>query len=135
MYFLGRGVVIDIVSKDIYWDSPIVLISPYKSIANVAADYSYYFGYCKSLFESMDRFKSYEKISEITCPIKIFHGINDATIPINHSVSLYKLLSNKKYKPTWITDAGHKDILSKVDYNEVLEDILPKVDYGEILND
>src|SRR5258705_194298 len=68
---LGTGIVIDYVSKN-KWDSPIILISPYKSIISVVCD--------SSIVKPIDKFQSLKKIKSITCPVKIFHGKEDKTI-------------------------------------------------------
>jgi fermentation-respiration switch protein FrsA (DUF1100 family) len=55
----------------------------------------------------------------VKCPIKIFHGCNDNIIDIQHSKDLFEQIPNKKYKPTFIQNADHNDIINKIDLNEI----------------
>jgi len=95
---LGTGVVVDYMYKN-QWTGPTILVSPYKSIARVVLD--------SSLTYPFDKFMSLDKIKNIKAPIKIIHGTADNVINISHAVKLYDNLINKKFKPLWITDAGH----------------------------
>lgn len=108
---LGTGVVVDFVLKQQNWKSPIVLISPYKSIARIVCDYM--------IVTPIDKFITHHKIGKITCPIKIFHGELDELISISHGKYLYKQLKNKSLEPVWIK-CGHNDILNYVVYDDVL---------------
>lgn len=112
---LGTGVVIDYMSKN-DWKTPSILISPYKSICRVVANTS-----CVS---PIDKFESNKKLSQIDCPIKIFHGESDELINISHAVDLYDNLKDKSLLPVWFTGVGHNNILqwiTKEHYLEVLE--------------
>ena len=114
---LGTGIIIDYVSKNT-WNNPIILISPYKSIPNVACDAEM----CNSIIEN-GNYNSYSKIINVTCPVKIFHGTKDETINISNSIELYEKIENKKFKPTWFENIGHNDILNKINaehYNEII---------------
>jgi fermentation-respiration switch protein FrsA (DUF1100 family) len=109
---LGTGVVVDYVAKNIYWDMPIILISPYKSIVSIQfSSFKYY------LFSYFDRFNSYSKISNVFCPVKIFHGIDDALINFSHSQALFSRLRDKSYSPTFFANVGHNDILRHIDFS------------------
>lgn len=83
---LGSGVVIDYVSK-YYWTSPIILISPFKSILNILT--------AKLNGISFDKFNNLNKIHKLECPVKILHGDVDKLVSINHAFDLYNLLKNK----------------------------------------
>jgi pimeloyl-ACP methyl ester carboxylesterase len=109
---LGTGVVIDYISKN-DWSTPVMLISPYKSILRVMTDqvsehigkYLYYY----------DSFMSIDKIKYITCAVKIVHGEKDNIIDISHGKYLYDILVNKSCKPEWLSDCGHNNILDNID--------------------
>ncbi len=115
---LGTGIVVDYVSK-FKWISPVILISPYKSIPKVLVDLNLIeYLICKN------KYASWEKIINTQCPIKIFHGSQDTLINISHSKELYELVPNKLIKPTWFENTGHNDILNKIsiqDYKIILD--------------
>lgn len=52
--------------------------------------------------------KSNEKITDIKCPVTIFHGEQDALIPVQHSLDLKK--ENAKINLFVIPNAGHNDV-------------------------
>ena len=112
---LGTGIVAEYVSKN-EWTTPIVLISPYKTIASVVTD--------SSFKEMVDKFKTIKKLKHISCPVKIIHGQDDNIIHISHGQEIYnKLNESCKMKPLWIPSCGHNDILTKIgssDWKEVL---------------
>lgn len=113
---LGTGVTIDYLSKHHSWKQPVILVSPYKSIPKVVIDYSITdYTFNKYTFNSLS------KIENIKCPIKIFHGMLDDLIHVDHSKHLYEKLRNKKYKLSLISNADHNNILNKIDDKEILE--------------
>lgn len=109
---LGTGIVLDYASNSL-WSNPIMLISPYKSIPKVMFD----FDFIESCVVN-NKFSSYSKLKNIVCPVKIFHGTNDKTINISHSIDLYKNLPNKTLKPKWYNNTGHNNILEKIEISE-----------------
>jgi pimeloyl-ACP methyl ester carboxylesterase len=115
---LGTGIVIDYVGKNV-WSNPIILISPYKSIPKVLVDIDFIdYLICKNKFDSEN------KISKPTCPIKFFHGKIDNLISHTHTLDLFNLIQNKKFKPTLFENTNHNDILDKIkldEYREILE--------------
>jgi len=113
---LGTGVVIDYISK-YKWNDPVILVSPYESILNIVSSYSV----IRWVFQNYDIFDSKSKIKNITCPIKIFHGVDDNLVHISHPKHLYELLSNKKYRPIWINNCGHRNTLEKLPVDEIKE--------------
>lgn len=112
---LGTGVVMDYVSK-YNWKTPIILISPYKSMGRILTDSSS----CTAL-QSIDKFGTYYKLDTIECPVKIFHGSNDKLINISHAKDLYENLKNKSLKPTWLEGIGHNNILESIDSKEIIK--------------
>lgn len=113
---LGTGVAIHYAAQN-DWKSPIILISPYKSIATVVTDSS-----CGKL---VDKFTTLSKLDNLTCPIKIFHGKEDELINIEHGECIYDNIKNKTFSPTWMDFVGHNNILSKIDER----DLKPVFDY------
>ena len=109
---LGTGIVIDYVYKH-NWNTPIILISPYKSICKIVYD--------SSLVNPIDKFKSLNKIKNINCPVKIFHGEIDTLINISHGKTLYKHLNNKLFEPSWLNGIGHNDILGAIELTELIK--------------
>ena len=110
---LGTGITIDYVSKN-NWKSPIILISPYKSIISVVYDSS-----IVQLANPIDKFKTLSKLGNVFCPVKIFHGDADELINVSHGKTIYEKLNNKTFEPTWLKGVGHNDILGVIDLKEV----------------
>jgi abhydrolase domain-containing protein 17 len=109
---LGTGITIDYISKH-DWITPVILISPYKSICKVVVN--------TSIISPIDKFKSQKKLVNIKCPIKIFHGVADEIIGINHGIAMYNSLQNKTFAPVWFEGIGHNDILDSITHDYYLE--------------
>jgi len=118
---LGSGIVIDYVSKDQEWTTPVILISPYKSIVKVVCD--------NFIGGMINKFHSESKAKNVKCPVKIFHGENDDVINCSHGKKLAKLFENNnkgKYQITLIPNGTHGiDIWSKkyVEYTDDLKEV------------
>ncbi|AYV85023.1 MAG: hydrolase family protein [Satyrvirus sp.] len=118
---LGTGVVVDYASKH-EWYTPIILISPYKSIYSIVIDTQYKFlANLLSFLIIIDKFASLNKLNKIRCPIKIFHGTNDRIVNITHSIILAENMVDKHFKPTFFINADHDNILQLVTSNYYLE--------------
>lgn len=112
---LGTGIVVDYVSK-CKWTVPIILISPYKSICTVVID--------TSCIKPIDKYTTLDKLNQVICPVKIFHGTADKVISIKFGKTVYEKLLNKTFKPVWFEGVGHNDILESMTrehYMEVLD--------------
>ncbi|XWV25030.1 alpha/beta hydrolase family protein [Tupanvirus deep ocean] len=109
---LGTGITVDYISKN-DWETPVILISPYKSICRVVAD--------TSCITPVDKFKSQKKLKNVKCPIKIFHGTIDEVISISHGIDMYNSLKNKSLDPVWFEDTGHNNIIEKITKEHYLE--------------
>lgn len=116
---LGSGVVVDYAANH-QWSSPIILISPYKSILRVVYDRYFLSAFVESLIGNYG-FKSINKIHNVTCPVRIIHGDSDYVIDISHGEELYENLPNKSFKPVWIQGADHNTTLDKIKYNDIAE--------------
>ena len=113
---LGTGVTVDYAANH-DWHSPIILISPYKTIIRVVMDNS-----TATSSSFIDKFKSQNKIKDLKCPVKIFHGEQDNLINIGHGKELYELLPNKSLNPVWIPEADHNNILNYILTDEYLKE-------------
>lgn len=103
---IGTGVCVDYCANNT-WTTPIILISPYTSIARVISD--------TTLTSSIDSsFNSYEKINLLKCPVRIIHGDADTLIDISHGKTMYQALPDKTLDPIWLEGVGHNDILSNI---------------------
>lgn len=111
---LGTGVVTNYVSTH-EWNTPVILISPYKSIPRVILDTSSEFSFRHNTFSTI------YKLKNIKCPVKIFHGTSDEVISCHHSEDIFKALPNKFFPPTYYEGVGHNDILYKIKTQELLE--------------
>lgn len=104
-YSLGTAVIVDYVSKN-SWKTPIILISPFKTICRVVYD--------SWLFYPIDKFETLYKLKNISCPIQIIHGKKDNIVNIRHSIDIYNLVNDKSLAPFYVDDADHNDILYKI---------------------
>ena len=109
---LGTGVTIDFVHRNREWTTPIILVSPYKTIVSVVSD--------TSLRSVYDKFETINKINNIKCPVKIFHGDNDNVINISHGKQIYEELNQKVFEPTWLAGIGHNDILNAINVEDLM---------------
>lgn len=111
---LGTGIVMDY-AANYDWKYPVILISPYKSMARILTDSSL----CSAI-QFIDKFGTYYKLDKIECPVKIFHGTNDELINICHAKDLYNILKDKSLKPVWLDGIGHNDILEAIDVSDII---------------
>jgi len=110
---LGTGVTIGYASKG--FNGKIILISPYKSITQVAYD--------TSLLYPIDMFRSIDKIQTIKNPILFIHGEDDDLIHYSHTIELHRkhslvlsMYSKNAIKPIIVRRAGHNDIIQTLKY-------------------
>lgn len=109
---LGTGVVVEYISN-YNWNTPVILISPFKSICKIVTNIP-----CIGM---IDKFETQKKLKNVTCPVKIFHGYDDEVINISHAMDIYKNLKNKTFEPVWFDDVGHNDILDVITTEHYLE--------------
>lgn len=107
---LGTGVVVDYVAKH-GTTNPIILISPYKSIARTQVDSIFVYG--------VDRFRTWYKLKYLKCPVKIFHGQMDDLIKWHHSRDIFAKLPDQSLKPTYYKTGTHDNMLSKIKFEEI----------------
>lgn len=104
---LGTGVVAHYAATH-PWTTPIMLISPYKTIASVVVNDNN--TYCRLLKDRVDMFETIKKLNKIKSPVKILHGDTDTVIDISHAKTLYDKVVNKM-TPVWYSGIGHNEIL------------------------
>ena len=112
---IGTGVLINYVSQT-NWKNSIVLISPYMSIPSIV------FGY--TIMDSCivnNRYDTVQKIENLKCAVKIFHGVDDKLINISHAKKIFEILPNKKFNPVWIRNCDHNNILTKISVNDYID--------------
>ena len=108
---LGTGITVHC-AKKLKWTKPIILISPYKSLPHVVTDVPV------SSVLSNNIFDTYNKIDKLSCPVKIYHGIDDEVINIDHAKALHNKIINN-LKPSWLHETGHNDILYKIKWSDL----------------
>lgn len=116
---LGTGVTVHY-AKEAQWETPIVLISPYKSISRLVND-SASSSFVEFLF-THNMFVSIDKVPHLRCPVKYIHGTCDTVIPISHSVDLFMKTRNKTLNPVWIEGADHDSVMYQL--GDLLQDVL-----------
>ena len=81
----------------------IVLHSPFLSVIRVVLDVG--FTTIGDLFPNIDR------VRDLTCPVYIIHGSNDAIVPFYHGQTLFDALPDEsKTVPFWARGVGHNNI-------------------------
>lgn len=81
----------------------IILQSPLLSIFRVA--FNFRFTIPGDLFCNIDI------IDEVESPVTIIHGTRDEVVPFWHGEGLFEKCKQEwRYKPLWVTDAGHNNI-------------------------
>ena len=89
---LGTGVAVELGQENIF--NSIILESPFTSIAKAA---KIYYPYLPINLLLKDRYDSIDKISRITKPILIMHGMKDDIIPQEMGVELFQKANKPKY--------------------------------------
>jgi abhydrolase domain-containing protein 17 len=124
---LGSGVVVHY-AKTNNWPSAIILISPFKSIVRVITENPKLISLptestsqLSSLFWAYDKFNNWEKIVDLKCRVKIFHGINDNLINKSHSEDICRRLKYMALPATYFENTGHNDILEKIEISQINE--------------
>jgi fermentation-respiration switch protein FrsA (DUF1100 family) len=57
-----------------------------------------------------DKFRNLDKITKVSCPVLIMHGMEDEIIPIDHGRRLFNAASEPK-RALWVEGAGHNDFM------------------------
>lgn len=115
---LGTGIVVDFCFRHV-WETPIILISPYKSISRIKIDPHWTDFIINNAVNYLDMFTTHHKLHILVCPIIIYHGTKDELIPSSHSIEMY---NNHKDKINLILieNANHSNILQYIRSIELL---------------
>ncbi len=89
---LGTGVAVELAQNNVF--NSIILESPFTSIAKAA---KIYYPYVPINLLLKDRYDSEKKISKITAPILIMHGMKDDITPFVMGKDLYNKANEPKY--------------------------------------
>lgn len=79
-------------------------------------------------------FPTYKYITQVNCPISIFHGTEDSLINIQNSEDLVDLASNKIIKLIRINGANHNDLEMFESYRIHLKEVLSRKKVGTLEN-
>ncbi len=116
---LGTGIATYIASKN--KPKQLILETPYHSITDVA----------KSKFPIFPvkyivkyKLPSYQFITQVECPIFIFHGTNDEVIPYKSAQNLFNIAPMSQTTFTTIEGGHHGDLVSFETYHEQIKNIL-----------
>ncbi|GLD92736.1 hypothetical protein PINS_up001315 [Pythium insidiosum] len=81
----------------------VILQSPLMSIYRVAFNFRFTI--------PGDMFCNIDIIEEVASPVTIIHGTRDEVVPFWHGEGLFEMCRQEwRYKPLWVTDAGHNNI-------------------------
>ena len=64
-----------------------------------------------------------EYISEASCPVTIFHGTDDETIPLNCAIKIKPCMKSKD-RFVLIEGGKHNDLTGRSEYQKVMNDLL-----------
>lgn len=117
---LGTGVATYIASKN--KPKQLILETPYYSIADVGK-HRFPFLPVETLLKY--KFPTYKFIKEVSCPITMFHGLNDQVIPYESAEKLYKSSPNKYTSFITIEAANHNNIIEFESYHTIIKKVLP----------
>lgn len=122
---LGTGVLVQYAYRT-KWKSPIVLLSPFKSIGRVLCD--------SSITDDLSgMFRTCDVIDKLICPVKIIHGTRDKLVPCDHGQYLYSKLQYP-LEPVY-KNCGHNDLpLLRKDIIDILSCRLVSCDSTYSLN-
>lgn len=114
---LGTGIAARLASE--HAPQKVILETPYYNFTEVA---SHHFPSLMVKLLLKYRLETNKYITKIKCPVFMFHGTNDQTIPYDHSVRLLKLSENLHL--TTLQGGTHNDLGSYLLYQEQLSSIL-----------
>jgi len=117
---IGTGVVCNMAL--LFPIAHLVLMSAYTSIRDVLAARM---GRILSLALLFNRFESIKRIPDISCPITLLHGKQDALIPYQHSIELARAATHHdRVKIVLLKNADHNNISWSQVYDYALKDKL-----------
>jgi pimeloyl-ACP methyl ester carboxylesterase len=102
---LGTGVAVEMAARG--WGSRLVLVSPFTSIAELAA---HTFPFLPARLLVRDRFDNASRAERIQIPVLILHGTHDEVIPFEMGRRLAGLFPRARLET--VPGAGHNDVLA-----------------------
>jgi pimeloyl-ACP methyl ester carboxylesterase len=115
---LGSGIAVHIASMRPV--ERLVLVTPYDSLANIAA---IHFPYFPVRWLLLDKFESSRYAPNVTAPTQLIAAQNDEIIPLSSTESLYKFLPQSLATLTVIPGVSHNTISEGPDYIALLRGI------------
>jgi uncharacterized protein len=112
---LGSGVAVHIASMRPV--ERLVLVTPYDSLAGIAA---IHFPYFPVRWLLLDKFESWRYAPNVTAPTKMIAAQNDEVIPLASTESLYKRLPHSLATLTVIKGVSHNNISDSPEYVRLL---------------
>lgn len=103
---LGSGVAVQMTARG--YGARLILISPYTSIADVAASI---IGWLPVKWLILDKFESARLAPRIDIPVLIVHGTDDEIIPFALGRKLSQLFPRAKFLS--VAGAGHNDVVNR----------------------
>ncbi len=113
---LGTGVAVDLCSKRKV--NKCVLITPYDSIQSLAQSRVPIYPMSMVLTE---KYRSIDKVAQITSPIYILYAGQDKIIPNKHTDRLIAQIANKEVH--FFPQADHNDIVYRNEYKKILKNL------------
>lgn len=102
---LGTGIATELASQ--HEGARLILVSPYTSIADVAAQV---LPFLPARWMARDRFDSLAKAPQIEVPVLVLHGRDDGVIPFVLGERLARAFPHARFVPL---EGGHDDALSQ----------------------
>jgi len=114
---LGTGPTVDLASCE-FGLAGTVLLSPLLSVLRTRLP--------EPMVESMkesDMFDNAKKISGITCPVLVIHGLKDRIVPFQHGRELWRRCQNAM-RPWWVDGCAHNDVHCHPEFFGKLEEFI-----------
>ncbi|WP_299549441.1 alpha/beta hydrolase [Seonamhaeicola sp.] len=116
---LGTGMATYVASNN--HPKQLILETPYYSIADIAQSR---FPMFPTKWLLNYKFESFKYISNITCPITIFHGTNDRVVPYASAKKLLETAANKNVDFVTIEGGNHNNLRHYKEYQNKIDDII-----------
>lgn len=118
---LGSGPTVDLASQE-PGIAGIVLQSPLLSVLRTALSAT-----LARAMRKADMFENAEKISAVSCPVFVLHGMEDRIVPYRHGVEIGGLAPNA-VRHWWVEGCGHNDLHHHEDYHKKLREFIQFVE-------
>jgi len=115
---LGSGPTVDLATRESSI-AGVVLQSPVLSILRTAL------GSCAvaRAMRKADLFDNAEKISAVSCPVFVLHGVDDRIVPHSHGAEIGRLAPNS-VRHWWVEGCGHNNLHHHADYYRKLKEFI-----------